>query len=81
MRMTSKASIVNATQINTTLLLMKEKKKRCRNGVPKITQTRKDKTDRNIQSLIHPYIFSQKSKDVGIGLCIFTRNEFCFVET
>ena len=23
----------------------------------------------NIQSLIHPYIFSQKSKDVGIGLC------------
>ena len=26
----------------------------------------------NIQSLIHPYIFSQKSKDVGIGLCIFT---------
>ena len=26
----------------------------------------------NLQSLIHPYIFSQKSKDVGIGLCIFT---------
>jgi len=26
----------------------------------------------NIQSLIHPYIFSKKSKDVGIGLCIFT---------
>ena len=23
----------------------------------------------NIQSLIHPYIFSQKSKDVRIGLC------------
>jgi len=26
----------------------------------------------NIQSLLHPYIFSQKSKDVGVGLCIFT---------
>ena len=26
----------------------------------------------NIQSLIHPYTFSQKSKDVGTGLCIFT---------
>ena len=26
----------------------------------------------NIQRLIHPYIFSQRSKDVGIGLCIFT---------
>ena len=25
----------------------------------------------NIQSLIHPYIFPQKSKDVGIGLCMF----------
>jgi len=25
-----------------------------------------------IQSLIHSYIFSQNSKDVGIGLCIFT---------
>jgi len=25
-----------------------------------------------MQSLIHPYIFSQKSTDVGIGLCIFT---------
>ena len=26
----------------------------------------------HIQSLIHPYIFSQKNKDVGTGLCIFT---------
>ena len=26
----------------------------------------------NIQSLLHPYTFSQKSKDVGAGLCIFT---------
>ena len=26
----------------------------------------------NIQSLIHPYLFSQKSKDVGTGLCNFT---------
>ena len=26
----------------------------------------------NIQSLIHPYIFSQKSKDVGTRLCMFT---------
>ena len=25
----------------------------------------------NIQSLIHPYIFSQKVKDIGMGLCIF----------
>ena len=24
------------------------------------------------QSLIHPYIFSQRSKDVGTGLCILT---------
>ena len=26
----------------------------------------------SIQSLIHPYIFSQRSKDVGTGLCILT---------
>ena len=26
----------------------------------------------SIQSLIHPYIFSQRSKDVGMGLCILT---------
>ena len=26
----------------------------------------------NMQSIIHPYIFSQNSKDVGIGGCIFT---------
>ena len=26
----------------------------------------------NIQSLIYSYIFSQRSKDVGTGLCIFT---------
>ena len=26
----------------------------------------------NTQSLIYPYIISQKSKDVGTGLCIFT---------
>ena len=25
-----------------------------------------------IQSFIHPYIFTQKSKDVGTGLCILT---------
>ena len=37
-----------------------ENEKRCRNGVPKSTQTRKDiKVKVNIQSLIHPYIFSQ----------------------
>ena len=24
----------------------------------------------NIQSLIHPYVFSQMSKDVEIGLCM-----------
>ena len=26
----------------------------------------------SIQSLIHPYIFSQRSKDVGTGLCTLT---------
>ena len=26
----------------------------------------------NIQSLIHPYIFSQRGKGVGMGLCILT---------
>ena len=26
----------------------------------------------NIQSLIYPYIFLQKNKDVEMGLCIFT---------
>ena len=26
----------------------------------------------SIQSLIHPYIFSQRSKDVGTRLCILT---------
>ena len=37
-----------------------ENEKRCRNGVPKSTPTRKDiKVKVNIQSLIHPYIFSQ----------------------
>ena len=40
--------------------------RRCRNGMPKSTQTRKDK------SLIHPYIFSQRSEDVGTELCILT---------
>ena len=31
-----------------------------------------EETEGHFRSLIHPYIFSQKSKDVGIGLCIFT---------
>ena len=38
----------------------------------KVHKQRRIKVMVNIQSLIHPYIFSQKSKDVGIGLCIFT---------
>ena len=29
----------------------------------------------NIQTLIHPYIFSQKIKNVEKGLCIFTITE------
>ena len=32
------------------------------NSMPKSTQTRKDKSDRKIQSLIRPYIFPQKNK-------------------
>ena len=37
-----------------------ENEKRCWNGVPKSTQTRKDiKVKVNIQSLIHSYIFTQ----------------------
>ena len=45
--------------------------KRCRNGVPKSTQTRKDKSDGNTKPCPSLHL-SQKSKDVGIGLCIFT---------
>ena len=38
-----------------------------------ISITNKDiKVKVNIQSLIHPYIFSQYSEDVGMVLCIFT---------
>ena len=38
------------------------------------TQAGKDKNDGKmyVRSFIHPYIFSQKSKDVGKGLCIIT---------
>ena len=39
--------------------------KRCRNGVPKSTQTRKDKSDGKYTKPHHPIIFSQKTKDVG----------------
>ena len=46
--------------------------RRCRNDVPKSTQTKKDKIDGKYTSLIRPYIFSQRSKDVGMGLCILT---------
>ena len=44
--------------------------KRCRGGVPKSKQTRVDieVNSVNIQSPIHPYIFSQYSEDVGNGL-------------
>ena len=49
----------------------RKNQKRCRDGVPKSTQTRGDiKVKVNIQSLIHPYIFSQYSEDVWTGLCI-----------
>ena len=46
--------------------------KRCRNGVKKVHKQGRIKVMVNIQSLIHPYIFSQKSKDVGTRLWIFT---------
>ena len=39
--------------------------------MPKSTQ-RKIKVMVSIQSLIYPYIFSRKSKDVRKGFCIFT---------
>ena len=40
--------------------------------MPKSTPTRKDKSDGKYTKRHYPYIFSQKSKDVGIGFCIFT---------
>ena len=46
--------------------------RKCRNGVPKSTQTRKDDSDAKYTKPIHPYIFSQKNEDVETGLCIFT---------
>jgi len=60
-------------EFTTNLILQERKiKKRCRNGVPKSTQslTRKDKSK---YTKPHPslHLFT-KSKDVGIGLCIFT---------
>ena len=48
------------------------KMKRCRDGVPKSTQTGGSKSEgKYIQSFIHPYIFSQYSKDVAMVVCTF----------
>ena len=40
--------------------------------MPKSNTNKDLKVKVNIQSLIHPYIFSQYSEDVGMVLCIFT---------
>ena len=40
--------------------------------MPKRTQTREDITVKvNIKSLIHPYIFSQQSKDLGVDEALY----------
>ena len=58
----------------------KNHEKRCRDGMPKITQPRKNdaKVTVNTQSLIHLYIFSQSSKDVGIRL-FYIYFHFCII--
>ena len=55
-----------------TITRKKYHEKRCRNGVPRSIQTRKDKSDGEY-TMPHPSLhLSQKSKHVGTGLCIFT---------
>ena len=49
--------------------------RRCRNGVPKSTQTRKDKSDGKYTKPC-PYIFSQRSKDAGMDEALYTYHHF-----
>ena len=49
--------------------------KRCRNGVPKSTQTRKDKSDGKYTKP-RPYIFALLWKDVGMDEALYIYHHF-----